>query len=149
MRRRLFLLLVLCWSTGPASAQFWDFVYRVLNGDTAAGLDHDTAYIVSYRDALTLSPVSSYQGNTIDLRRKDGGSLSYQTNTPAQYGLALDYKWLGVEATFSIPGLSTIEKGRGPTEAVGLGFGYTGRRWWFRNFFRNTEGFYAARSAAR
>src|SRR5262245_37259881 len=126
MSRRIlpFLFLVVCLSPGSATAQFWDFVYRVLNGDTSAGPDHDTAYIATYRDDLTLSAVSSYQGNTIDLRRRDGGRLSYATNTPAQYGLALDYKWLGVEATFTIPGLSTVQQGRGPTEAAGLGFGY-------------------------
>lgn len=137
------LLCLLLGSPSVTSAQFWDFVYRTLNGDTTLGPDHDTAFIASYRDDLTLSAVINHQGTTIDLSRNSGGELSYATNTPAQYGVGLDYKWLALEASFTIPGLSDLDPDRGTTKATGLGFGYTGRRWWFRNFLRYTEGFHA------
>lgn len=130
--------------TEQVSAQFWDFVHRTLNGDTSAAPAYDTAYIRSYRDDLVLSPVAAYQGNSIDLWRKDGGRLSFRTNTPVQVGLGLDYKWLGVEATFTLPGISGSNADHGTTKASGIGFGYTGRRWWFRNFWRYCQGFYAA-----
>ena len=124
-------------------AQFWDTVYRILNGDTSKGPDHDTAFVVSYRNDLVLSPVMFHQQNTLSLQRRDGGDLTFSTNTPIQYGLALDYKWLGVEYTATIPGISTLDTARGTTESQGVGFGYTGRSWWFRNFIRSSKGYYA------
>lgn len=134
--------MLCCWPLCPASAQLGDFTFRLLNGDTTAGPDHDTTYIVSYRDDLTPSFVATTQASRIALRRKDGGHLTYATNTPAQYGLCIDYKWISVEATFTVPGLSRFDESTSPTEAQGIGFGFTGRRWWFRNFFRNTKGFH-------
>ena len=136
----LLLLGLLCQT--PARAQFWDTVYRLLNGDSTQGPDYDTAYVVSYRDDLVLSPVMAHQSNTLSLDRRDGRSLDFSTNTPVQYGLALDYKWLGVEYTTSIAGVSTLDTAKGTTTGQGFGFGYTGRSWWFRNFIRSSTGFY-------
>lgn len=140
---RSILLLLAVASLGTVHGQFWDTVYRVLNGDTTQGPDFDTAYVASYRNDLVLSPVMFYQQNTLSLQRRDGGDLTFSTNTPVQYGLALDYKWLGVEYTASIPGMSTMDTTLGTTESRGLGFGYTGRSWWFRNFIRSSKGYYA------
>ena len=140
-RAILLLVLGILGSPMAATAQFWDFVYRVLNGDTASWPDYDTTYIESYRDDLALSAVTSYQGSSIAVKRKDGDALTYTTNTTLQYGIGLDYKWLGIEASFSIPGLGTLDPDRGTTKIKSLGFGYTGRSWWFRNYFRNGEGY--------
>ncbi|MCB9179572.1 MAG: DUF4421 family protein, partial [Flavobacteriales bacterium] len=114
----------------------------LLNGDSTRGPGYDTAYVTSYRDDLCISLVTAYQGSSIDIDRTDGATLTYSTNTPMQYGASIDYKWLGVEATFTVPGLSQLDPDLGATEARGLGFGFTGRRWWFRNFILASEGFY-------
>jgi hypothetical protein len=134
------ILLVL--SAGVVRGQFWDFVHRALNGDTTAGPDYDTAYVKSYRDDLVLSPVVASQSQSVSLARTDQQTLRFNTNTPVQYGLALDYKWLGIEYTASLPGMSTVDGTRGETETRGLGFGYTGRSWWFRNALRTSKGFH-------
>lgn len=141
MLRFSFLLVSLGLWSMAAQGQFWDRVHRLLNGDSTAGPDHDTAYITSFRNDLVVSAVATYQGSSIRLRRKDDETLTYRTNTPVQYGFALDYKWLGVEATFTIPGLSRLDPDFGATTTTGLGFGLTGRRWWFRNFFRTSTGY--------
>ena len=79
----LLLLGLLCQT--PARAQFWDTVYRLLNGDSTQGPDYDTAYVVSYRDDLVLSPVMAHQSNTLSLDRRDGRSLDFSTNTPSLF----------------------------------------------------------------
>ena len=85
-----------------------------------------------------------HQGSSISVSRKDGAELEYSTNTPVQIGLALDYRWLAVEATFSVNGSGGLDPRAGPTSSTGLGFGYTGRSWWFRNFFRRNTGFHVS-----
>lgn len=141
MHRSCALLFIL-WITA-ASGQSSGYLHGWFNGDTTRVPDHDTAWIISYRDDLCVSPVSTYQGSALEIERKDGGSLSYATNTPIQFGAALDYKWIGIEATFTIPGISQLDPSLGETKARGLGFGITGRKWWFRNFILESKGFYA------
>lgn len=138
----LLLTLSLAGTCCDVQAQFWEFVHRMLNGDSTAGPDFDTTYIASYRDDLVLSPIMAHQSASVNLSRTDGNDLGLTTNTPVQYGLALDYKWLGVEYTATIAGLSSIDSDRGATESRGLGFGYTGRKWWFRNMLRQSKGFH-------
>jgi hypothetical protein len=142
MVARSVLTIFLVLLAGATQGQFWDFVYRALNGDTTAGPDYDTAYVTSYRNDLVLSPVMTTQGQSVSLARTDQELLRFNTNTPVQYGLALDYKWLGIEYTTSIDGMSTVDGLRGATETQGLGFGYTGRSWWFRNALRTSKGFH-------
>mgnify|MGYP001178242065 CR=1 FL=1 len=126
----------------PSHAQFSVFLNSLLNGDSTKGPDYDTAYIASYRDDLVISPVMAHLSSNVSLTRTDDEELDLSTNSPVQYGLALDYKWLGIEYTASIPGLSSVDEARGPTESRGLGFGYTGRKWWFRNSLRFSKGFH-------
>lgn len=137
------LILVIAFLLPLVSpAQFRDRLFRLLNGDSTKGPDHDTAYVRSYRDDLVISPVMVHQGSSLTLARSTGEDLRYATNTPVQYGLALDYKWLGIEYTATIAGLGQPDGAKGPTETSGLGFGYTGRRWWFRNSFRWSKGYH-------
>jgi len=138
-----FSLLVLMPIAISAQGRFWDLVYKVLNGDTTAGPDHDTTYVKSYRDDLVVSPVTANQTQYVTLSRKDQEELRFATNTPVEYGVALDYKWLTIEYTTSVAGLSSVDEDRGESITRGVGFGYTGRNWWFRNAIRISEGFYA------
>ncbi len=139
---RHLLLVIAFLSPLVTPAQFRDRLFRLLNGDSTKGPDHDTAYVRSYRDDLVISPVMVHQGSSLTLARSTGEDLRYATNTPVQYGLALDYKWLGIEYTATIAGLGQPDGAKGPTETSGLGFGYTGRRWWFRNSFRWSKGYH-------
>jgi hypothetical protein len=67
--------------------------------------------------------------------------LVFKTNNPTSYGLAVDYKWLTFEYTSSFN--NTIGDPRfGQTEAQTFGFGLTGRKFWFRNFFQRFQGYY-------
>ncbi|MFM2206514.1 MAG: hypothetical protein RL213_489 [Bacteroidota bacterium] len=102
--------------------------------------DYDTAYIKSFRDDLVITLVSASSSNSISATDKQGKSLTYSTNLPSAIGIGIDYKWLTAEYTSSF-GMSG-EAGKGYTSSTGLGFGLTGRKWWFRNFYRNTQGYF-------
>lgn len=141
--RRSHLLALLVLLAAPAQAQLGDKLRRLVATDTTAPPDHDTAYITSYRERLVLSAVCTYRTVNVDLEGSDR-TLSYTTNAGAQYGFGLDYKWLSVEATFTVPGLSTPTPGLGSTASGGLGLGITGRRFWGRAFWNHTQGFYLA-----
>jgi hypothetical protein len=54
--------------------------------------------------------------------------------------LALDYKWFTIEYTSTFGAVA--DPARGQTKLNSLGFGLTGRKFWFRNFFQNTQGYY-------
>lgn len=56
---RAWILAAVTLLCTPASAQFGDLMRRVLVGDTLAPPDHDTAYIITYRQKATLSLVAS------------------------------------------------------------------------------------------
>lgn len=141
------LLLGAC-SPGAAQAPWLQRLHRLLNGDSAQAIDYDTAYVRSYRDDLVVSPVITNQGSDLTLTLANGDAVRYATNTASQHGLALDYKWLGIEFTTTLSGLGTLDADRGLTETTGLGFGYTGRRWWFRNSLRWSRGYHVENPAA-
>lgn len=140
---RALLLLLALGCGGLLRAQLGDMLFRMLHGDTTGTPDFDTAWVKSYRDDLVVSPVIASQNQSITLARKDERLLRFSTNTPVQYGLALDYKWLGLEYTTTVPGLGQVDEDRGETETRGLGIGYTGRSWWFRSTLRTSRGFHA------
>ncbi len=128
----------------PAHAQVGEQVRRMLNGDPDAPPDHDTAYVASYRSNLVLSAVVKYQMQDVDIEQDQGSTLSYSANSMEQYGVALDFKWLSVEATFDVPAWSDHDPTLGKTSTRGFGLGYTGRRLWGRAFINTTEGYYLA-----
>lgn len=143
IRSRLVLLLLgtVCWHA--ADAQLGERVRRMLNGDSLAPPDHDTAYISTYRSRLVISAVSKYQFADIDLDRAGNkGTLSYSTNSNEQYGFGIDYKWLSAEITFNVPVLNQYDPTLGKTDSRSFGLGFTGRRLWVRGFWNGTEGFY-------
>ncbi len=139
---RGFLMLPLLVLACPSHAQFGEKVRRFLNGDSAAGPDYDTAYVLSYSSTLTLTALASYRTVDVDLEQPSGNTLTYSTNTPEQYGLGLDYKWLSVEASFTVPALGATDPSLGESRSRGLGIGYTGRRLWARGFWNSTKGYY-------
>lgn len=139
--------LLLC-ATCTAQAQFGAFVRRILVGDTNAAPNYDTAYITTYRQHLTLSAVTNYRIASVDIADTLQHSVRFSTNNATQYGAALDFKWLSVEATFSVPALDAADPTYGRTRSRGIGAGYTGRRLWIRGFWNTSAGFYPEQPAA-
>jgi len=101
---------------------------------------YDTLYIESFRDKLVVTLVSAANTNTISVIDSTGNEVAFSTNLPMSFGLALDYKWITVEYTTSF-GRSGPEQ-FGYTSMRNIGFGLTGRKFWFRNFYQNTKGYY-------
>lgn len=146
---RILLLAIACSLLSPeARPQFGLFLRKIFVGDTTAPPNHDTAYISTYRQNVTLSAVSSYRIASIDIADTLGHAVTWSTNNLTQYGAAIDYRWLSVEATFSIPALDAGDPTYGSTTSRGVGLGYTGRRIWFRGFWNTSSGFYAEQPAA-
>lgn len=136
-------LAVILWgATVLAQAQAGGKLRQLLNGDSLAPPDHDTAYISTYRSNLVISAVSNYAMADVDIEQNKGKDMGFSANNTARYGLGLDYKWLGVEATFNIPAWSSYDASLGKTTSRGFGLGYTGRRAWGRAFVNTTKGYY-------
>lgn len=135
-------LLVLFISTSCMHAQLGNTIRTWLNGDSLSPPSYDTAYVITYRNNVTVSAVSRYQFVTLDLTRSEGDAMSFSSNTNEQYGFGVSYKWLSAELTFDVPVLSSSDPSLGPTESHGFGLGYTGRRLWARTFLNSTTGFH-------
>ena len=125
-----------------SAAQLGEKVRYMLNGDVNAAPDHDTLYVLSYRDRVTVSTLVRLQTVDLEMERENGTSLTYMANNNEQYGVGLNYKWLSAEVTFDVPALNQHDARLGSTTSRGFGLGYTGRRLWARGFWNNTEGFY-------
>lgn len=141
MRPVLFLCSFLAL-TCTAQAQLGERIRRTLNGDSLAPPDHDTAYVMTYRSALTASAIVTYSGVDVDLERDNGTTLSYSTNTNERYGFGLNYKWLSAEASFHVPAFNAYDPSLGKSDSKGFGLGVTGRRLWARGFWNYSQGFY-------
>ena len=148
-----FLLLLLL--AGPLAAQeehtsgFWAQVQGMLQEDTLAGPNYDTAYITSYRDKFVVSLVNTLNSGSLSITQKNTNqSLDYATNLANNWGFGVDYKWFTFEYTTYIPGMSSSDPNKGVTDHFNLGFGITGRKWWFRNFVANYKGYYVSNPTA-
>jgi len=104
---------------------------------------YDTSYIESYRDLfhLTLVGVNKQTGLTLANVNSDY-DLTFKTNNPFGYGVALDYKWATLEFTKTIRGLELRPEKKGESDAFAFRFGFTGRKYRFNFFIRSTFGFY-------
>ncbi len=134
--------LIFCAIVMHGHAQLGDRVRLLLNGDPNAPPNYDTSYIASYRSALNLSLVVSYQSVDVDIEQDKGDDLGFSANTTEQYGVGLSYKWLSAEATFTVPALDDYNPELGKSRSRGFGLGFTGRRLWARGFWNNTKGYY-------
>jgi hypothetical protein len=119
-----------------------DRISALLAEDTLAGPNYDTAYIKSYRDNFVVTLVNTVNSGSVNITSSNGKSLQYSTNLANNWGIGLDYKWFTFEYTTYIPGLSSSDPTKGVTDHFNLGFGITGRKWWFRNFIARYNGYY-------
>ena len=102
----------------------------------------DTAYIKSYRDYLVVTLVSVYNANSVSINDNFGDDVSYGTDVPWSFGFAVDYKWLTLELTRSFNKEKYAETALVATKVKSFGFGLTGRKFWFRNFWKKYKGYY-------
>lgn len=103
----------------------------------------DTNYIEDYRQKLNIKLVAEYERSFLGvLDRPSNKTLLYGTNTPwPQYGISLTHRYVNVEYTTGIPGLSIFETGKQRTRNTSFAIGVTGRKIWFRNFMEWYRGF--------
>lgn len=109
-------------------------------------LGYNPEYVKSYYDDLCITIPAVVKSSNLIFTNPDGTTLDYRTNMPMNYGIGLDYRWLTMEFTTSIPGLSNTNPDRGETNSFGFGFGITGRKWWFKNFIEIYDGFHLTNS---
>ncbi|MBL0044127.1 MAG: DUF4421 family protein [Flavobacteriales bacterium] len=146
--RLVFLSTAFVFAFATAQAQLGDRIRHFLVGDTAAPPDHDTAYIATYNQDLTISLLSSYRLASLDITDTSGHSVTYTTNNAVQYGAGITYKWLSVDGTISIPALDAADPAFGKTRSRSIGAGLTARRLWIRAFWNKTSGYYPEQPAA-
>ena len=104
---------------------------------------YDTNYIESYYDKFVVTLVNVSDINSIELTNYESETdLSYTTNKVTKWGFGLDYKWLALQFTFPIRSISREDSELGKTKGLGLSFGLTKRRLWFRTFYEKNSGFH-------
>ena len=86
---RLAVFLIFCITALHVHAQLGDKVRLLLNGDPNALPNFDTSYIASYRSALTLSLLTTYQSVDVDIEPEEGDDLGYSANTVSLLALVL------------------------------------------------------------
>lgn len=107
---------------------------------------YDSGYVISFRNNLIITVVNETKSSEMlanFIYRNNSYSLDYKTNALNTWGLGFDYKWLTFEYTKRMPWY-TPDATMGEVKNSGFGFGLTGRRLAFRNFFENTKGYYLA-----
>jgi len=101
---------------------------------------YDTSFIQSYRDYLVLTMVAVYNSNNISFTDNKQDDISFTTNLPFYFGLAADYKWLTFEFTKNIN--TSPNNNKGETDSRSIGIGITGRKFWFRSFWKDYQGYF-------
>ena len=114
----------------------------ILIGQTEEWQDpgYDTSYVKSFRDYFVVTLVSANTNNNIAVFDTTNDEVSFATNLPFSFGLAIDYRWFTVEYTSTFG--RTGDPNKGETKMSSIGFGLTGRKFWFRNFYQKTQGYY-------
>ena len=139
--KHLFLVIsiLLCQTFGNVFAQH-------SKGQAIEGkaVGYDSGYVISFRDNFIVTLVNETKTNTMQssFRTKTNDySLNYKTNKINTWGIGIDYKWLTFEFTSQMPWY-TPNPQYGSVQNAGFGFGITGRRLAFRNFYEFSKGYY-------
>ncbi len=136
------VFLIALMGTLSAHAQLGEKLRGLWATDPQQAPDHDTAYIAQYRSNIQLSAVVQLQSVDVDIDQSDDRSLGYSLNALERYGLALDYKWLSLEALFTVKSISDYDASLGESSSKGIGFGITHQRLWLRGLWNTSQGYY-------
>lgn len=105
--------------------------------------EYDTSYIESYRDYMVITLVSIWNSSSVYITDNNGKTIDFTTDRPWDFGFAFDYKWLTFEYSNNI-NRNYHKTANVNTKARSFGFGLTGRKFWFRNFWKKYKGYYMA-----
>ncbi len=134
MKFKKFLLIIIIIPTTLFTASY-------INAQNSEPVPvYDTSYIESFRDYMVITLVTVRNTNNVSVNDNYGNDVVFSTNLPFYFGLALDYKWLTFEYTSSFNKQGDISMGK--TDSKSIGFGITGRKFWFRNFWKKYQGYY-------
>lgn len=136
MKYSLAILIILLHATCVAQINT-EWILRLLSDP-----GFDSSYIESFDGDLTMSVVAQSNNNNISLKNVLKEEVTFATNLPVSYGIALDYKWLSLGFTSSLGRIPDKEKGF--TQLRNFGFGINMRKLTFRNFYQITQGYYLA-----
>ncbi len=127
--------LLICWFV----VALWPLL---ICGQTTEWKDpgYDTNYVKSFREYFVVTLVTANTNNNIEVTDTAGQDVNFATNLPFSFGIALDYRWFTAEYTSTFG--RTGDPKKGETSMSSFGFGLTGRKFWFRNFFQKTKGYY-------
>lgn len=105
--------------------------------------DYNEDYIVDFRHRLNLSFVTEAKVNGIGILTPGNKLVTYQTNLAIpQYGFMASYRWLNLQLTLPVPGLSFVRPDRGETDALALAIGLTTRHVVARAFYERFTGYF-------
>jgi len=101
----------------------------------------DTLYICTFPDRLAIRFVREVQLVGIGYQQRGLDQLLFHSNSPANTGFGIDYKWLSLEYTRSLP-WTKEDPLKGKSKMRGFGLATSTRKIWFKAFYRQNEGFY-------
>jgi hypothetical protein len=92
-------------------------------------ITYDSNYVKSYYDALHITVVAIQRNHDIEIfDRSTRSQLNFKPNNSFNYGFGLDWKFLTIELSRSIPYLSVKDERKGATESFTARFGLTGKK---------------------
>lgn len=134
----LFLLIAMVNKSQVTSAV-------LVNNTDSVSLDHDTSYIVSYRDVFTLRLLTSNKKNEFDISdEKNGNTIDYQPNSSLNLGVGFTYKWFGLNLAFNFPFINNDDHIYGKTQRLDLQTSIFSRKYAVDLFFQYYNGYYIA-----
>lgn len=116
----------------------WIAILIFFTSMNARSQDHN---VISFRDKLVAYNVLNVKSESVNFKSNIGQSLQYKTAEVTGFGFGMNYKWLSLEYTKRVRS-STVEGLYGHTENFGFGFGVTKRKWYFRNFYEEYNGYH-------
>jgi hypothetical protein len=101
----------------------------------------DTSYIKTFPDRIAIRFIREVQLVSIVYELEGLKDLQYNSNNPTNTGFGIDYKWLSLEYTRSLP-WTKAHPLKGESRMQGIGVATSTRKIWFKAFYRENTGFY-------
>lgn len=101
----------------------------------------DTTYIKTFPDRVAVRIIREVQLVSIDYQQDGLKNLQFNSNNPTNTGFGIDYKWLSMEYTRTLP-WTKVNPLKGESRMQGFGVAASTRKIWFKAFYRENTGFY-------
>jgi len=97
--------------------------------------------VKSYKNHFSFAPnFTRIDLNTTLVNQQTKSKIEYRTATATRLGLALDYRWIGVELFTRLP--FNEKKGKGTTNNSGVYFRINKSKFWANGIYQKFNGFY-------